>query len=273
MSYGAAIEAQGSLVALAARISHKKKMPPAHRGIVTVFSRGSRRRLIKKMRRLAQGVEKAFFVTLTYPERFPDGTIAKQHQRALMERIRRLHPEASAIWRIEYQKRGAPHFHHIWFNLPYIPQQMLRDMWSEIIAEYITDQKPFVRIEMVRSRRGIMYYVGKYVAKMGHEEDHEMHEGQDKQGLFNSVSYLHAGRWWGIHNQAALPWGIKIKIVFTAIDHRQFMAAKRILAREYAKVDMGDANGATVFTELAYIVLREMETELRQCQKQMFICG
>jgi hypothetical protein len=272
MSYSAAIEAQGSLVRLGSSLNTYRPNTP-HRGIVTRFSRNSRRRLITKMRRLDQKITEAKFITLTYPARFPDGKVAKDHQRALLERMRRAYPQASCIWRLEYQKRGAPHFHQLWFNLPYVDFEKLRTMWSEIISDYVDDQLPFVRIERVRSRRGIMFYVGKYVAKMPDEPVDDGSDGESEQSLFNPVPYLHAGRWWGIHNQALMPWGILVKIVFSAIDHHQFMAAKRILAIEWSKVNMRDPKGCSIFTDAAYVLLSELERELSVCQKQMFTCG
>ena len=93
--------------------------PPAKRGKITGFSRGSRVRLLKTVGRLQQDMLPVF-VTLTYPDDFP---VTPERWRrdlaALWRRIRRQWPEAAAIWKKEFKRRKsgvnagkvAPHYH------------------------------------------------------------------------------------------------------------------------------------------------------------------
>jgi hypothetical protein len=158
------LEAQGSLLALAVDWKAKGRAGGGIRGDVLTFSRQSRLRLLRKIARV--NADKAVFVTLTYPARFPSDQRAKEHLRAFLEKIRRRYPMAAAYWRIEPQKRGAPHFHLLFFNLPFVPFSTLRQWWAHTIAAFVDEHLPRVRIERVRSQNGVMYYAAKYCAKV-----------------------------------------------------------------------------------------------------------
>ena len=95
--------------------------PPAKRGKIKAFSRGSRTRLLKTVGRL-QKDKLPVFTTLTYPDDFP---VTPEHWRrdlaALRRRIIRQWPEAGAIWKKEFKRRKsgvnagkvAPHYHQL----------------------------------------------------------------------------------------------------------------------------------------------------------------
>jgi hypothetical protein len=201
---------QGSLVR--ASVKDPNRMPRGGpRGKVNEFSRASQRNLQSLLHKLV--FEKGVFMTLTFPADFPSPAVAKKHLHTFFDRMRRAYPGASAIWRFEFQERGAPHFHLMWFNLPYMPYQLLNKMWGEIIGY----ANPSTRIEMMRSRRGVISYVSKYLSKVGGEAD----------GSFNLHAYLRGddfihpltgeicgpvGRWWGVFNSEDLPLAPEIRI-------------------------------------------------------------
>jgi hypothetical protein len=61
--------------------------------------------------------EGAQFLTLTYPDDWPERWEEwKAHLKRLFDLLRHKHPGVSAVWKLEYQKRGAPHFHLIVFG-------------------------------------------------------------------------------------------------------------------------------------------------------------
>jgi hypothetical protein len=189
------LEFQGHLV----KISLKGGVPrplPAKRGTITGFSHASRLRLMEKFNRFHRPAHTTF-VSLTYPAEFPSPEAAKDNLRAFLERLRRM-PEcakSSGIWRIELQKRGAPHFHILFFDLPYIRKKKIQEMWGDIIGA----EQPFTRIEAVRTWHGIMSYCSKYIAKA----EEELPAGNDG---FIYLSYLHGlGRIWGVFQRANLP--------------------------------------------------------------------
>lgn len=85
----------------------KMRHDPSKRGVVTGISRRAASRLIKKG---VAGRGRAM-LTLTYPSDFPDAFTAKSHLRAFLKRLFRKFPRIGVLWRLEFQKRGAPHFH------------------------------------------------------------------------------------------------------------------------------------------------------------------
>ena len=114
------------------------------RGTVSAFSRASRKRMLERLARLqpedAQGPMS--MITLTYGEQFPDAQGAKRDLVAFWKRVRRAFLGAGAIWRVEFQKRGAPHFHLIFYG-PYLPKGLLQLWWGRVIGQ----DRPFTRSE------------------------------------------------------------------------------------------------------------------------------
>lgn len=233
------VEMQGNLLALKSpfKVSRLTEEPPK-RGAITTFTRQSRVRLLRKMARLEP--TRVVFVTLTYPARYPDAMTAKGHLRALFERIRRRYAQSSAIWRLEYQERGAPHFHILFFDLPYLPFALLRQWWSEIIRAYVDASLPRVRIEKIRSKQGAMYYAAKYCAKMATTED---------QSFFINSTYLHAGRWWGVFNHHHLPYADRYYIITEQITEYGFRYARRYLEMLSPSKYPHELRGRVVFTD------------------------
>jgi len=194
---------QGSLVKASIK-GLRTAPPPAKRGKVAGFSDASRRRMIELMLKL-EHVKSRVFVTLTYGAAFPDAVRAKENLKAFFERIRRKWPTVpvSGVWRLEHQVRGAPHFHIMFFNLPFWNKADVQKVWGEIIGQ----EKPFTRIEFIRSWRGVMSYTAKYMTK-------STTSGGENGGL-DYVSYPHeTGRIWGVFNRDDLPLAALIHVVY-----------------------------------------------------------
>jgi len=194
---------QGSLVKASIR-GLRTAAPPPKRGKVAGFSDASRRRMIELMLKM-EHVKSRVFVTLTYGEIFPDEKRAKENLKAFFERIRRKWPAVpvSGVWRMEHQERGAPHFHIMFFNLPYWNKNEVQEIWGQIINQ----ERPFTRIEFIRSWRGVMSYTAKYMTK-------NTKSGGESGGL-DYVSYPHAtGRIWGVFNRANLPLAALVHVVY-----------------------------------------------------------
>jgi len=165
-----------------------------------------------------------------------DGKTGKQHLRAFLERVRRKFPKASGIWRIEYQKRGAVHFHFIFFNLPFWKADEIRTAWSEIIEE----GNPRIHITTCRSRRQTTYYMSKYVAKVASKASVSL----------SNVPYLHVGRHWGYFNKAGIP--MATLIIYEVLgDLKAFWDLRRAIDRYYPKRKKSYAGGAMLFVKNA----------------------
>jgi hypothetical protein len=86
------------------------RLEGAVRGDIEFLSSKSRKRLA-----LIAGnspVVMRSFVTVTYPAEFPcDGILVKKHFNALLKRLGRFLGPFQYLWFLEFQSRGAPHFH------------------------------------------------------------------------------------------------------------------------------------------------------------------
>lgn len=227
------LEAQGRL--FRASVAGWAPFPCAcgcRRGRVGGFSARSRKRLLEKLARLEHDPSSVSFVTLTYPQQFPTPQRAKQHLRAWLKRLQVRFPDVAAVWRLELQQRGAPHFHLIIFGASWIDKRWIQKSWSEVIGW--AGVPVFTRIERLRSWRGVMSYASKYIAKVSDVADAPRFatEVPDVQAGdwgavtvltgravgFNSLPYLAArwdfvGRWWGVFNEAGLPYADKSTVV------------------------------------------------------------
>lgn len=239
------LKVQGQLVKVKTPKLPKENYEPPKRGKVTGFSRKSRKRLLELFASL-KPQKKTVFITLTYPATFPDAKAAKAHLRAFLERLRRLSDTACGVWRLEFQKRGAPHFHLIMWNLPFIAKETIQQMWGEIIDH----AKPFTRIELILTSRKVMSYVSKYVAKatalkaqrgFNHEpyphagasaaENGEPDASQETGSQFesdpNSDLYESAGRVWGCFNKDLFPFDEPVEIEIE-MKPAQFLALRAV---------------------------------------------
>jgi hypothetical protein len=152
------------------------------------FSDNSRRRLIQKMAQWNLNDLSSFFTTLTYPALYAqDWRIWKRDLDTFFKRLARKYPElVGCCWRVEFQRRGAPHFHLIMVcskgceNLARFRRQ-IAEMWCEIVADgykmsggdmatYAPEKGKHLRagtgVEAVQGRKQLMAYVSKYLAKV-----------------------------------------------------------------------------------------------------------
>ncbi|MDP9437147.1 MAG: hypothetical protein M3P49_00115 [Actinomycetota bacterium] len=167
---------------------------------ITGFSDKSRRTLLRKIAEidrdfLRELCLRVFFVTLTYPEAWPeDPEECKAHLRALLKRMeRRFGPSCAGFWRLGIQTRGAWHFHLLVF-LPHsrglLPnlRRFLASNWCEVRGEVFGGHpKSGTRVD---ERRGYEAFTsaGRYLGKK-----EEFPEG------------LRTGRVWGTWRAGLLP--------------------------------------------------------------------
>jgi len=135
-------------------------------------------------------------VTLTYPYEYPsNGRETKEHLRRFLQELQRedkrridqrpsdqLH---SAFWFLEFQARGAPHY-HIFTNRP-VNKEWCSRRWYDIVnSEDLRHLRAGTRCEtLVRGRAGTISYASKYAAKA---------EQKDVPAGYENV-----GRFWGVY--------------------------------------------------------------------------
>lgn len=242
----AVFQAQGRLMQMKRR-GLPSSPPPGggKRGGITAFSKASRRRLIHLAARLDPAGTSPKFLTLTF-KCAPTPSEAKAAFKRFTMRLRRNTPAASAVWRLELQARGAIHFHLIVFNMPFVPQKRLQEVWTECTRE----ERSIVDIRAVKGGRRVMSYMSKYLAKI------ERGEGSSS---LDTDAYQHApipegvGRWWGYINEEGLPFAsIEEEVCEDAEVVYYFQFAVRSLSRGKA----GHApTTATLFDDDPYAML------------------
>lgn len=197
------------------------------RGEITGFSRKSRMRLLKKMSTL-QKTDRPLFITLTYPSEFPnDKEIYKADLAKFLKRLVYRFPATCGVWRLEFQNRGAPHYHLLVWGLPYHHRILfwISKIWYEVVGS--GDKKHLdagTQVQKIRSWRGVMSYASKYMAKTG---DY----GQN------------IGRVWGLFNRARLPVSEYIEV---QVSQKTVVKIMRLM-RKYSGIKSRDYPSLSIF--------------------------
>jgi len=153
----------------------RSKIGGGIRGCVDGFSYAARRRLMRTVSRINTGRLGCMgFVTLTYHHNW-QGRDIKRDLDNYIKRIRRHFPGVAYLWRLEYQKRGAPHFHVLLFFPPHqsdkgqIEESSLSDPWHSVVDEgNIHHAKHGSKVRVFEDGyEGVSIYATKYCAKLG----------------------------------------------------------------------------------------------------------
>jgi hypothetical protein len=152
------------------------------------------------------------FVTLTYPKNYPgEWHKWKAQLHHVMVRLGQKFPMFGAVWKLEPQKRGAPHFHLLVVGVPFIAKEWLSRTWYDVVGS--RDEKHLragTQVELARSHRGVVSYAAKYVAKR------QALPADWQDGV---------GRWWGMVGRRNV--GIVWK--WAPLSQHQYYAAARIV--------------------------------------------
>jgi hypothetical protein len=138
------------------------------------------------------------FVTLTYPGDFSTNPEQwKNDLDALWRRLERTFPQASCVWVLEPQRRGAPHYHLlVWGVKCYALRYWVKRAWYQVVSS--GDERHLAagtQVDQARSSKGVQSYLASYVAstaKAGWDDYAEEYP----DGV---------GRCWGAKGRARLP--------------------------------------------------------------------
>lgn len=170
---------------------------------IRVFSKSSRERLALTAQEC--GIEFRTMITLTYGVNFPiDGKVVKESFASWLKRMRRHFGKFDYLWFLEFQRRGAPHF-HVMTDLEYPTlwdRKTMASIWVDCIgaqhwrySNVKTQRVNFEDIavydvhchpkawEELRSKGGAARYALKYALKMEQKVVPE--------------NYSNVGRLWG----------------------------------------------------------------------------
>ena len=174
----------------------------ATRGRVTEWSRKARARFKRKISKVVQAnLGNAICLTLTYPNEFPqvdDFTTYKGH----LARLKRVLISLGfcGFWKLEFQKRGAAHFHLLLIPNKKIEgglkqlRETISHKWANIVDS--GDEKHIqagITLDPVRSPRGAVGYLASYMGK----------KEQTMPGNFT-------GHYTGVVDSGKIPWGEEV---------------------------------------------------------------
>jgi len=177
------------------------------RSVIKSFSRQSRKRFTLAIDRYVT-FRPTCFLCLTFEKNLHDVLAAKK---ALKEFCRRLDRYAMFkplyAWKMEFQKRGAVHFHLLTNLEPAADFKagkmnnkkgvsadfilICQKIWSRIQKGYWTKKDNSFDYKRVTSEKGVIWYVSQYVNKKNYQTE------------IDANKYEHIGRFWGFINRAA----------------------------------------------------------------------
>lgn len=203
------------------------------RSAVKEFTFNSRRRLMRKIAELKRDTL-PLFITLTYPSVYPDDSkVYKEHLRRFGIAIRRKYHGSAFIWRLEFQERGAPHYHLLGYNLPRSGKELKSfKQWLSLTWYRIVDSgdekhlRAGTQAKRLQSYRKVIGYVSKRVGKVSPVQVVSGELGKDTQA---TAAYV--GRWWGVIGSESLPWATKLMVTILEARAVQLIRYMRRYAR------------------------------------------
>lgn len=215
-------------------------------GVITEWSRKSRSAMCRTFAELdysplVDSGRVPAMVTLTYPGHWevvaPDGAAVKRHIMLWRKRFQREYGEpARYIWKLEFQRRGAPHI-HLWMAPPMSPgrsgrgfAQWLSETWAQIVDHPDSVQKARHRLAgtAIDVRNGLnacdpkrlAIYFTKHSSPNVHGDKEYQHIVPD---LWRQPG-RGPGRFWGVY-------GLKKALVVAEVAQDAYVAARRIVRR------------------------------------------
>lgn len=240
------------------------------------FTAKSKRKLQHRFAQLDRGKLKYLpkMLTLTYPKKYSsDPAVWKKNLDDFLEHHFKLDfPNAFIIWKLEPQRRGAPHYHLLIFsddskvlNQVYTQKEKLAKSWYQVVdsgdekhlragirvgfAPKTKNGRPIKkRAEDFANWDMVSGYVAKYLGKV--------------TGLFKSESngdkeIKQVGRYWGIYNRSLYSQFVTEKSI--QLSEAEYMKLKKMVIDETIK-DM-DAKAQSILFKMA----PEQRKEARRC--------
>lgn len=137
------------------------------RGVVWAFSDRSRRRLMLSVNRLPEG--EYLLVTLTLPGEALSADDLREAFRAFRMRLYRRFPAAVGLWKLEFQRRGAGHYHLMLLESSVMRAPLFeawaKSAWYEVVGS--GDSRHLKRGVDVQRLRKIGAYLASYLKKEG----------------------------------------------------------------------------------------------------------
>lgn len=225
-------------------------------GVIAEWSPRSRARMVETLAGLdyspmAEPGTTPGMVTLTYPGRWwecaPTGRDAKVHLEKFRRRFTRAYGFWRGLWKMEFQRRGAPHF-HLYLPVPALAPcchragrpcgagdcpgsftTWLSRTWADVVQapdvdEYARHLLAGTGVDFaarMTDHRRIGVYFLKHGTKTADDKEYQHVVPARWQGDGDGP-----GRFWGY-------WGLSRTDVAVPVDAREFIVARRLLRRAY----------------------------------------
>lgn len=167
---------------------------PPHRGIIRGMSSKSRKRM---MEAIAQWLNfdkgRSYFITITYHEEWGVNYKAwKRDVDVFIKRMRRKFEDVGGLWKLEFQQRGAPHYHLLISGVNEVLSEMIKwvtDNWADIAHENSVHKGKYAtNVRRIYSRFHAQNYCSKYMTK-----DVPLYVNPDDDGVLELIP---TGRIW-----------------------------------------------------------------------------
>lgn len=214
--------------------------------VITEWSRKSRSAMCRTFAELdysplVESGRVPAMVTLTYPGHWevvaPDGASVKRHIVLWRKRFQREYGEpARYIWKLEFQRRGAPHV-HLWMAPPMSPgrsgrafAQWLSETWAQIVDHPDSVQKARHRLAgtAIDVRNGLKACDPKRLAiYFTKHSSPNLHGDKEYQHIVPELWRQPGrgpGRFWGVY-------GLKRAIAVVEVAQDAYLTARRIVRR------------------------------------------
>ena len=218
---------EGSLIVVHSHYTKFKKdqVGGGKRGSCRGFSQASRKRMMILLNKLKESeLRKSNLITLTYHRDYVKPTEIKKNFESFRSAFRRNYSKHSAVWKLELQRRGSPHYHLLQFG-GYVCHRWVARTWNRIAEP--EDSKHLhagTRVERCEHASNVGRYLTKYLAKVEEGKSVHLYEGM---------------RFWGVINRKSLPFSS------SRVIRCHTNEAREIIEREYTKRSLG-TGGAIV---------------------------
>jgi len=188
-----------NMVRLSISEMQPRHLVKARRGsVIPEFLGKKRKRMIDAVNSWRIPMKCVFFITLTYPKDYPkDWQVWKHDLKIYKEHLQREYPKTQGFWKLELQRRGAPHYHLVCEINEEVDLREFRNWNDQIwanIAHYLDRfaGEYACTVKKMHTIREALNYAAKYQTKETYAPVDDEGEILTAEKLGDSV-----GRLWG----------------------------------------------------------------------------
>jgi hypothetical protein len=131
---------------------------------------------------------------------------------------------------LEFQRRGAPHFHGAILGVDWLPFEWVNRVWKRVIG---LEKDEYIRTETQAVRKNLGAYMSKYLSKGCRKHDSEAVKSNMVDTLTGEITENQGvGRYWGIIGRKNLP----IEELIFELPEKAFYSYRRQAARWMRRV-------------------------------------